>query len=145
MTYSVILHVSRKPGISFEQFKHHWETMHIPLLKSLVGHDFPLSYTRHYIERPIYSPPSSPPVDPNLDKTETSDINSRRSCDIDAIAVLTFASKEHFERFSVKLSNEKSHALYKGDLGAFMDMAALKAQFAVSCHNIREHGSISLK
>ena len=42
MVYSLILFVTRKPGLSLHEFKHHWETTHVPLLKELVGQDFPL-------------------------------------------------------------------------------------------------------
>ncbi|KAL5396900.1 hypothetical protein PMIN06_003860 [Paraphaeosphaeria minitans] len=126
MTYSVILHVPRKPGINSEEFKFHWETIHIPLVKQLVGYEFPLSYTRHYIERPF----ATPPVDPAPDGSGTTVEGSQGFCDVDGVAVLTFANKEHYEKFSTRLVEAKKHSLYKEDLGGFVDVAALKALFA---------------
>ncbi|OAG08257.1 uncharacterized protein CC84DRAFT_1214777 [Paraphaeosphaeria sporulosa] len=126
MTYSVILHVPRKSGISSEEFKHHWETIHVPLVKKLVGYEFPLSYTRHYIERPV----ATHPVDPALDGSGTTVEESQGFSDVDGVAILTFANKEHYDKFSRKLVEAKKHAVYKEDLGGFVDVAALKALFA---------------
>jgi hypothetical protein len=42
--------MKRRSGITPHQFKEHFETVHIPLLKSVVGEDFPLSHTRHYTD-----------------------------------------------------------------------------------------------
>lgn len=124
MVYSVILHVPRKPGLSPEDFKHHWEKIHVPLLKQLVGHDFPLSHTRHYIERPL---------DSTLDRGELANSEGPNSAAaIDGVAILTFGSKEHYERFGVKLADEKKRVVYEGDLRNFVDVGAMKGMFAVS-------------
>ncbi|KAK3203457.1 hypothetical protein GRF29_112g1387064 [Pseudopithomyces chartarum] len=122
MVYSVILHVPRKPGLSPEEFKHHWEKIHVPLLKQLVGHDFPLSHTRHYIERPL---------DSTLDRGELASSEGPNSAvAIDGVAILTFGSKEHYERFGVKLADEKKRVVYEGDLRNFVDVGAMKGMFA---------------
>jgi hypothetical protein len=128
MTHSVILHVPRKPGISSEEFKHHWENIHVPLVKTLVGYDFPLSYTRHYIERPF----ATHPVDPALDGSGTTPEEPQGLSGVDGVAVLTFANKEHYDKFSTKLVEAKRNKVYKEDLGDFVDVAALRALFAVS-------------
>jgi hypothetical protein len=128
MTYSVILHVPRKPGISSDEFKHHWENTHVPLVKSLVGYEFPLAYTRHYVDHPF----AIPPVDPGPHSHGTNAEKPHDLSDVDGVAVLTFASKEHYERFSIILAEVKKHAIYKEDLGGFVNVAALKALFVVS-------------
>jgi hypothetical protein len=130
MTYSVILHVPRKQGISSEEFKHHWENIHIPLVKCLVGYDFPLSYTRHYIERPF----ATSPVDPALKGSGTTPEEPQGLNSVDGVAVITFANKEHYNKFSTKLGEAKRNTVYKENLRGFVDVAALKAQFAVSDH-----------
>ncbi|KAF2445039.1 hypothetical protein P171DRAFT_431807 [Karstenula rhodostoma CBS 690.94] len=126
MTYSVILHVPRRPSVSSEEFKHHWENIHIPLVKELVGYEFPLSYTRHYIERPF----ATPPVDPALDGSGAAVEESQSFGDVDGVAVLTFANREHYDKFSTKLVEAKRNSVYKQDLSGFVDVAALKALFA---------------
>lgn len=51
MVYTVLMLVYRSPELTPVQFRDHYENKHIPLMKSLTGHDFPLSHARHYIER----------------------------------------------------------------------------------------------
>lgn len=127
MVYSVILHVPRKPGLSPEEFKHHWEKIHIPLLKQLVGYDFPLSHTRHYIERPF---------DSTLERGDLTKSEGPSGVGaIDGVAILTFASKEHYERFGEKLTDEKKRRVYESDLQNFVDVGAMNGMFAVSTCN----------
>lgn len=130
MTYSVILQVPRKPGSSLDEFKQHWENIHVPLVKSLVGYEFPLSYTRHYVDQPF----ATPPIDHGLNKHATNTAGSHEPSNVDGVAVLTFANKEHYDKFSKKLTEVKKHAIYKEDLDSFVNVAALKALFVVSEH-----------
>ncbi|KAI2627961.1 hypothetical protein GGS26DRAFT_560581 [Hypomontagnella submonticulosa] len=51
MTYTVIAHVKRKVGTTPFEFRKHYDTVHVPLLKSLVGATFPLTHTRNYVTR----------------------------------------------------------------------------------------------
>ena len=47
MAFKLILLLTRKPGLSREQFRIHYETVHIPLLyRELTG---PTSYKRNYL------------------------------------------------------------------------------------------------
>lgn len=63
MTYTVLALIFRKPSITPDQFRTHYDTVHVPLLKSLVGDTFPMTHTRNYITRTSSaSPPSSPPT-----------------------------------------------------------------------------------
>ncbi|KAH9897404.1 hypothetical protein F4778DRAFT_743465 [Xylariomycetidae sp. FL2044] len=52
-------------------FRHHYDTAHVPLLKSLVGPAFPLTHTRNYVTRnpagattPPLPPRPPPPLPP---------------------------------------------------------------------------------
>lgn len=51
MPYHVIMYGFRKPSLSPEDFRSHYETVHIPLVQSLAGSSFPISHTRRYIQR----------------------------------------------------------------------------------------------
>ncbi|KAF2244460.1 hypothetical protein BU26DRAFT_569442 [Trematosphaeria pertusa] len=113
MTYSLILFVPCKPGLTLEAFKHHWETSHIPLLKSLVGYDFPLSHTRHYIER-------------TLDGQANVSVGGPQDIAFDGVAVLTFADRGHYERFLAKVNEDKAQQKHAEDLEKFVDVGALK-------------------
>ncbi|KAF1974807.1 hypothetical protein BU23DRAFT_567192 [Bimuria novae-zelandiae CBS 107.79] len=131
MTFTVLLNVPRKPGLSPHEFKHHWENVHVPLLKQLVGYDFPLSHTRHYVERNLPSSPTSPMFGPALDSSEIAAANTLLSLgDVDGVAVLTFANKEHYERFMGKLADGKKRKAIEKDLESFVDVNANRAVFA---------------
>lgn len=45
---AMILLLKRKPGMTREQFRHHYETSHVMLAKKHVGHLFH-DYRRHYV------------------------------------------------------------------------------------------------
>ena len=52
MVFRVFLFVTRKPTITPAEFKTHWDTVHVELLKSLTKEHFPITHTRHCIARP---------------------------------------------------------------------------------------------
>ncbi|CAI6340332.1 unnamed protein product [Periconia digitata] len=113
MVYSILLLVTRKPGMSWPDFKHHWETQHVPLIKRFVGDDFPLSHTRHYFER-------------NNDDKPNVTYGNPHGVDFDALAILTFSDRDHHARFSEKLSNQETHELHIADLEKFIDLGRFK-------------------
>lgn len=122
MTFSIILHVPRRPDLDPEAFQHYWEKRHIPLLKSLVTHDFPLSHTRHYVER-------SPVLDPALDQPYPAIQQAPAAGHVDGVAVLTFANKAHYERFRAKI--EKNEQTFEEDMKAFVDLRGVTKVYVV--------------
>jgi hypothetical protein len=113
MTYTLLLFVTRKPGLDLETFKHHWETSHIPLLKQLVGREFPLSHTRHYVEK-------THDDQPNVSIGNAEDVT------YDGVATLTFINKVHYERFMSKLQEEGNKQRHREDIELFVDAGRLK-------------------
>ncbi|KAF2473499.1 uncharacterized protein BDR25DRAFT_387791 [Lindgomyces ingoldianus] len=119
MPFTLVLLVARKPGLSLSAFKHHWEAKHLPLLKSLVGLDFPLSHTRHYLDR-----------DPELAMTPANILfGTQEDFNFDAIAVFTFIDRAHWERFWEKVSRKEAKQLLTEDDEKFQDKEKLKAVF----------------
>lgn len=118
MTYSFIILVPRRPDLSPEAFKHHWETKHVPLLKQLVGNDFPLSHTRHYLARAADGQVATPDGASAPAATEL--------FNYDGVAILTFANREHHERFWGKLHEEKAEKLHEEDLKRFIHMDGVR-------------------
>ncbi|KAI1399765.1 hypothetical protein F4819DRAFT_405840 [Hypoxylon fuscum] len=51
MTYTVVALLRCKEGIPSSQFRTYYDTVHLPLLKSLVGSSMPLTHTRYYVSR----------------------------------------------------------------------------------------------
>jgi hypothetical protein len=87
--FIVVVFVTRKPTLSPEEFKDHWENKHVPLLKSLAGPRFPLSHRRHYLSRD----PSAPDYPLRVAVGQPEDF------DFDAFTVVTFESEAAFKQF----------------------------------------------
>lgn len=51
MTYAIVLFITRNPHLSPEEFKHHFENVHIPLGVRLCGGCWPTKFTRQYLAR----------------------------------------------------------------------------------------------
>ncbi|KAF2687406.1 hypothetical protein K458DRAFT_415661 [Lentithecium fluviatile CBS 122367] len=113
MTYTLLVFVPRKPNVSLEAFKHHWETSHVPLLKQLAGSEFPLSHTRHYIEK-------------NANEETNVVIGGMEGVTYDGVATLTFINKVHYERFVGKLGQDENERLHREDLERFVDVARVR-------------------
>jgi hypothetical protein len=113
MTYTLLLFITRKPDLSLVSFKHHWEISHVPLLKQLVGSEFPLSHTRHYIEKTTNNHPYVA-----IDRVE--------GVTYDGVATLTFINKVHYERFMSLLGEQENEKKHREDLEKFVDVGALK-------------------
>jgi hypothetical protein len=113
MTYTLLLFVPRKADLDFRSFKHHWEMVHVPLLKELTGSEFPLSYTRHYVEK-------------NSDDQPNVIIGSAEHVAYDGVATLTFINKAHYERYMGMLGGEWNAMKYREDLERFVDIGQLK-------------------
>ncbi|KAH7139203.1 hypothetical protein B0J11DRAFT_37284 [Dendryphion nanum] len=111
MTFTVILFVARRSHQTPSTFKHDYETNYIPLLKSIVGHDFPLSHTRHYVEHDGGSH-HHPPFHGTVPNTQA-------GFQFDVVTVYTFISHGHWERFQEKFKD------WEGDSQGLMSMEGL--------------------
>lgn len=87
LTFLVLVFSYRKPDLSPADFKAHHETSHVPLLQSLTGDHFPLSHTRHYIDRPAN------------DSSATVLVGTQADFEYDAFGELTFANSGGFQTF----------------------------------------------
>lgn len=117
MPYTIISFLARKPDLSHADFKQYYETSHVPLLKTVVGDDFPLSHTRHYVDPDTASLTSYTDfwVAPVQDEFFQYDV----------VTVYTFVDRQHWERFLAKcekkdnkeeLSKAKGMILKEGGL-----------------------------
>lgn len=84
-SYSIVVFIKRKATLSPSEFMHHWENVHVPLLKRLGGSRFPLSHTRHYIGPTLHPAPAQDSL------TEAGRF--------DAFAIITFNSETAFHDF----------------------------------------------
>jgi len=115
--YTIVIFAWRKAGITPAAFKKHYETSHVPLLKSLAGDLFPKSHSRSYIART----PSGDAEDPsNAAHPATALAGGPEAFDYDAYAELAFEDDAAFKQFfgcvtqpenAKKIADDESHFL----------------------------------
>lgn len=102
MPYTVLLLVHRKLGLSTADFRHHYENVHVPLLKSLAGSLFPLSHTRQYTQT----------ISQGREATDNG---------IDCVTEMQFETAADFAKFSEFLAGASVAPKVQEDCEAFMD------------------------
>lgn len=121
MTYTILLVLYRKPGLSPQAFKDYYETTHAPLLKSFAGTAMPNNYTRHYIERP-----DSTSTDVTTSATVL--LGSQADFEYDSITQLDFDDVAAFQAYyAATLGSETAKAELVKDEEAFLDRERTRA------------------
>lgn len=127
MSVRVLIYAYRKPGLSLEDFKKHYEE-HVNLIKRLTGDDFPLSHKRHYIARNVVSSEDSKTITVTERNATTPAIvfaGEQSDFDFDAYAELTFASQEALQIFIAKVQAPDAAAQVAADEEKFLDRSKL--------------------
>ncbi|KAM5372123.1 hypothetical protein ACJZ2D_007656 [Fusarium nematophilum] len=120
MPYNVLMLAYRKPTLSPKEFYHHYETIHIPLVKSLAGASFPLSHTRRYIQR-------SEAKEQEGGYPALLLSGSQQDFDYDVMIELSFEDEEAFHRFGRTMGEPDVQTAVAEDCGRFMDQDRSKA------------------
>lgn len=132
MTYTITALIYRKPGLTPAEFRTHYDTVHVPLLKSLVGESFPITHTRNYVMRTHADAPSdgsapkrSPTPSaqnsasddwlPTLYKGQPSDFP------FDSVTVMVWENKAVFDRFCEIFYQEEVQKAMREDEEKFKD------------------------
>lgn len=124
MTFTIIALLRRKDGITPEQFRTHYETVHVELLKSLLQKEFPLTYVRHYISRPGgESADATPLLLEDLDNHSTPTVLQGRASDItfDVVTVMTWEDEEAHKRFATQFALDHVAEKINADEANFLD------------------------
>jgi uncharacterized protein (TIGR02118 family) len=109
MPYHQISVIYKAPNLSFEQFKEHYETKHVPLVMSLTDPNFaPLSYIRKYVQR------------------TASETATAAAPHFDAITELVFDTQEIYENWARKLTAGDAGFLIAEDTAKFLDQKRCK-------------------
>jgi hypothetical protein len=115
MTYTAIMLVTRKAGLSLDQFKDHYENKHVPLvLECLKGFE-PLSHMRYYLQRNDAAKGEADVAPPLVFLGDASTI------DYDCITKIEFRDEEHFQQFNQALTNSPRLAEVEADQKEFTD------------------------
>lgn len=153
MSYSVLMYIYRKEGVSPEQFKEHYETKHVPIIQRLSGNLFPTSHSRHYMgyvpqggATAGHAPAAAdPPTDTGGDeRVRTAEkllagsasageyvpmVVQGQPADFgwDVCTILTYTNEAHFREFMAVLMDEGNAKTLADDEEIFMDRSKFKA------------------
>jgi EthD domain len=108
----ILVFNKRKDGVSIEEYRNHYETVHVPLAHSL----FPsvAAYRRNYVD---------------FESTARADTRAGVSTtgpDFDSVAEVFFASWEAFEAFRDRSANPEVRAQVLADEEKFLDPSAIQ-------------------
>jgi hypothetical protein len=120
MPFKVLVYAYRKPGVSPDDFKNHYEA-HIDLFKRLTGDDFPLSHRRIYIARSSVETTSDGASSRNATTPATVIVGQQSDYDYDCLAELTFSDAAAWEACVVKVRSPEIGAQIAADEDKFYD------------------------
>lgn len=98
MPNRLIILAVRKEGMSFENFREHYETVHIPLMQKLGGKLFPISHHRRYA---LQTGPATP---------------------FDCVAELLYRDASHMQAHAALLKTEWNAQIVADDCGKFLNL-----------------------
>jgi uncharacterized protein (TIGR02118 family) len=104
----VIVMIRKRPDITTEQFRHHYETVHAPLVDELLP--YYATYRRNYVDGPVRG-------------------RSEPECDV--FTELEFATASHYEGWLAALARPDVLARIRADEANFLDSGATR-MWAVS-------------
>ncbi|KAI1371359.1 hypothetical protein F4677DRAFT_313571 [Hypoxylon crocopeplum] len=96
MVVRVLMLIYRRPDLTPNQFRKHYEEIHMPLTREVAGNTFPLSHTRQYIPR------SAMPQDSPAGKERYLAIvagGNPADVQVDCVTELIFRDKEHLQSY----------------------------------------------
>ncbi|KAI0380261.1 hypothetical protein F5Y04DRAFT_257802 [Hypomontagnella monticulosa] len=125
MTYTVVAHVKRKVGTTPSEFRTHYDTVHVPLLKSLVGATFPLTHTRNYVTR---NPTASSESSGSGQEAETEFLpvmykGDAAGVEHDSMTVMVWEDKAAFDRFKDLFYTPEVFERISEDEKSFLDLS----------------------
>lgn len=136
MTYTLVMFVTRNPDLSPEEFKDHYENVHIPLAQRLCAGSWPFKFTRQYIARITrkgFGGPSNPDRPPLMLRGDAQDI------DYDCVAEMTFENERAFHAFYKRVYEKDVAAKLAADETKFLELG--KTRVVVVGETIAtEHG-----
>ncbi|KAI6088779.1 EthD domain-containing protein [Hypoxylon rubiginosum] len=124
MPHTILFFVSRKQGISMEEFKTQYENDLLPLLKEVAGPHFPLEHTRRYIKRTEGQGKEATPRNPDTPAQVL--VGAQADFDYDAIIELKFASEAAFGQFFQFVHTPEKAARVTAVEDRFMDRSQMR-------------------
>lgn len=131
MVYVVFMFIARRPGMTLEDFKDHYENKHIPLVLEVLGDAAPVRHTRHYLQRNPAAAEGDDVAPPLLFVGDASAI------DYDVITKVELRDEEHFQAFNAKYASSPRQKELAEDQLAFSDASKFKV-LAVGSMSVTE-------
>ena len=125
MTFKVLIHAHRLPGISPEDFRTHYEA-HIDLFKNLMGDVFPSSHRRAYIARSRVESPLQDASEPNATTPAAVIVGQQSDYEYDCLAEMTFADQASWEACVAKVRSPEINEQIAADEDKFYDRSKTK-------------------
>ncbi|KAF1355646.1 hypothetical protein EJ07DRAFT_181986 [Lizonia empirigonia] len=119
MAYTILLFITRKPNLSPEEFKHHYENVHIPLARGLCAGHWPSKFTRRYlarITRKGFGGPANPDRPPLLLRGDA------QTVDYDCISEMTFENEDAFHAFYRRVYEKDVAVKLVPDEASFLEL-----------------------
>ena len=134
MPYTVILLLTRKPHLTPTQFRHHFETTHLPLVKRLFGPLCPVPKRRIYFAQSQSKSDTNHPNNNNSNNNHTSNNHNPvqthylpwllkgdpETVDFDCITELEWPDEETFRKFQAELRTPEKRECVERDQEVFM-------------------------
>lgn len=117
--------------MSIDEFKEHYENIHVPLLKSVTGASFPISHTRHYVARAESGAGDRAGVRTASTKRLEATapvvlVGTKDDVAWDAFATLTFRDELHFQQFFALVNDPAAAERIQEDEEKFSDAEKFK-------------------
>ena len=119
---SFFLMFKRKPGMSLEDFRNHYESVHVGLAEKYVGHLF-LDYTRNYVNSTSHFLESSGGY-----------IEESEDTTYDVITHIVFKDKKTIDEFFQLINKPDIHVKFREDEDNFMDRSSVQIHI---CEGVR--------
>ena len=124
MPYTVIVHETRHPSLTPTEFADHYDNVHIPLLKEVVGEAFPVSHHRYYFKRAGEGGEATPLVF----------YGTTEDFDYDAVVLMIFEDIEHFIGFKDAYEKSPRKAEIDAEEDTFIIKSKMKAVASEDAH-----------
>jgi EthD domain len=112
----LIMFIKRKPGTTFEQFKHHYESNHVALALKLIPQI--AEYSRNYVRHgESYKP------------AHLANVNKQVEADFDVLTEISFKTEVDYQKMVDTLADPKQGNQLAEDEETFVDRSAIVMYF----------------
>jgi hypothetical protein len=125
--HTILMFATRKPAITPSEFRHHYENIHIPLVRALAGPLFPVTHSRRYVRRlrPTDLKEEQAPDSPEYPAVVLSGLQGDFT--YDAVVEMRFESVEAADAFFACLAQPEVAVEIAKDCEVFMDQTRMLA------------------